>query len=108
PCASKLAYSDLPVKFAEHTFDARRCILIELESLAVKARPAPVASFQRNSAGRHGLDEVPVVIAAHEPAETDLRIIEQVLFPVITHALEFDAALHKADHSEPRAVELAC
>src|SRR6476620_6313917 len=38
-----------------------------------------------------------MIVAIDEPAETDWRAVEQILTPEILHAVDRDAALHRAD-----------
>src|SRR6185369_14051670 len=46
---------------------------------------------------RHRAHVIPMIVAIDEPAKTDRRAVEQILAPEILHAVDRDAALHRAD-----------
>src|SRR6185436_13471885 len=107
----QLAGKHLPVAFANDVLDSCSRVLIDLEALAtiidcVAFSSEAYATLVSNLAGRHRLYKVPVVIAANKPSKPDLRVVKQVLFPVVAHALEFDAPHQQSDHSQPGARKL--
>jgi len=50
-----------------------------------------------DEAGSQRLDEGPMSLRLHQPAERRPRLVEQVLGPGITDVLDGDAPLHRAD-----------
>src|SRR5258706_15534629 len=105
------AHFDLQKERADDVLTSRDRVLIDLVALALKlnrvALTAERAGLVKNVAGRHRLNVAPVVVASHQPAESDLRVVEQKLFPVIAHAFVLDAADHKADDHLLDAFKLA-
>src|SRR6185369_2158710 len=68
---------------------------------------AESAALMKHVTRRNGLHVTPVVVASDQPSESDLRVVEQELFPVVAHSLVLDAADHEPDDHLLHAFKLA-
>src|SRR5262249_1132924 len=89
-----------PVEFAEYLLDARRRQLEALVRLVLVERlPVPLADCP----GLKWLDEVPVVVALHQPPEAEPRFVEQGFLPEIARDAGHDTPAQEADDRRPPA-----
>src|SRR5205085_1603790 len=80
-------------EFSRHKLNRCRSILIEFKALAAKSYGTPIIN---DFTKRNRLDKIPMVVATHQPAETNLRIVKKILFPEI-FLVKGNAALHETN-----------
>src|SRR5262245_64997418 len=71
-----------------------------LEELELSSFQFRCPAGRVDSSGRHRHDVVPMIFAPDQPAKPQPRVVKEVFFPRIAHALERDAPLHESNRDE--------